>query len=171
MDNAIDSTVADPTATSGPVDQLRAAHNTLTELRTSRATRIEAAVKHARAAGAKWREIAEALGRHESHVIRQYGPIDAGKRKETALDSVTEEFAAIRAGEVDHAAAVKAARRAELQAVADARNARVTWQEIGDVLGMLQPNVVQKFKRLLVQEHDIRVTVRPDAIPDDNEHG
>ncbi|WP_344890327.1 hypothetical protein [Actinomadura meridiana] len=49
------------------------------------------------------------------------------------------------------------AEAAVVQAVADARNAGVTWGEIARELEMQQPNAVRKFRPLLEERREVTV--------------
>ncbi|KAA9379696.1 hypothetical protein F5972_08580 [Microbispora cellulosiformans] len=147
-----------------------AAEAALNALRAARKARLDAeneierSVIDARHVNAGWRLIAEELGILQPNCTRKYKPmIEAGKWKpRPKWDALpAEDRAAPALVAVRHAKqALVDMEAAELQAVADARAAEVTWDDIAEVFSMHQPNVIAKFKPLLVEERIVRVWVK-----------
>jgi hypothetical protein len=106
------------------------------------------AVRVARRVPVTWREIAVALGVAERNAIRKYNPLcddDAPDAADVAAAAVglTAETAAagVLAAQQAHERAVDA----EFRAVHAARDVAVTWQAIGDVVGMRRADALDKY--------------------------
>lgn len=120
------------------LDAVRAAHQARDPATLH--AELHAAVHAAFDAGAPVRTIAEALGVSQPALTRKFGPFD-----DTALHRSSPE-------DEPHLDRVRETARLHVEryetlvaAVAAARQAKVTWQAIADVLGRSQPNVVQEF--------------------------
>lgn len=132
---------------------LRRAHDT----KKTAKQQVMQAVVDARHVGAQWRRVAEELGIAQPNAVRKFkrhvDELPAVNRWEKEADPQGPALVAVRHArrkEVD-------ADAAEVQAVADARNAGATWDDIAEVLGMQQPNAVAKYRPLLVEERTVRV--------------
>jgi hypothetical protein len=123
---------------------------------------VAQAVVDARHAKVTWREIAEELGVAPPNAIRKYKPfVDAGTPQNLWPNEAAPQLLA-RAGVRMAYEAHRKAEVAELQAVAGARTAGVTWGDIAARVEMLESNAIVKFRPLLVEERT--VSVRADAL-------
>lgn len=116
---------------------------------------LHAAVHAAYNAGATVEAIADALGTHQPHVTRKYGPFE--RRPVKPVGDVD----AALAGISEIVASEPATWKDLIDAVAAARNAGITWQAIADSLGRKQPNVIQQFRPHL----QVATTVQPAPVP------
>jgi hypothetical protein len=114
------------------------------------------AVRVARRVPVTWREIAVALGVAERNAIRKYKPLcdDLAPDVAAAAVGLTAETAAarVRAAQQAHERAVDA----EFQAVHAARDVAVTWQAIGDVVGMRRADALDKYGTRAPAERPVR---------------
>jgi len=120
---------------------------------------VYAAVHAAYAAGATVAQIADVVGQHQPHVTRKYGPFEPRSTvisipPERLERNITDALDVLRAA-VD----VPGTFAPLVEAVAAARQAGVTWQQIADVMDRSQPNVVAQFRPLLQVEQTTTVTV------------
>ncbi|MEU9887953.1 hypothetical protein [Sphaerisporangium sp. NPDC051011] len=131
--------------------QVRAAHARIAE-------KVQAerdAVAEARAAGVRWRLIADAVEMAQSNASRKFGKLPfrteaSPKDESVALRKLERAHQAIFDAELD-----------EIKAIAAARDAGVTWQLIADEIGMDQPNAIVKYLPYL--EETRSVAVQPSA--------
>ncbi|MFI6290097.1 hypothetical protein ACIBEJ_00845 [Nonomuraea sp. NPDC050790] len=122
---------------------------------------VTQAVVDARHVKAPWRMIAEELGVAQPNAVRKYKPHLASRPARTTWQGEPDPKAPALVA-VRHAVrAFQDAERAELEAVAAARNADVTWDDIADALGMKQPNAVAKYRPQL--SVTVQVQVKPPA--------
>jgi hypothetical protein len=133
---------------------VRAAHARIAE--TVQAERD--AVVAARAIGIQWWKIAEAVGMAQSNASRKYGPLPAPDTR----PGEKEEAAALRKVGAANEAILKA-ELAEIEAVAAARRAGVTWAAIAVEVEMEQPNAVVKYRQYIDQVTVTRVAVKDDV--------
>jgi len=108
----------------------------------------KAAVYAGRAAGLTVQEIADALGRVQPAVSRQYGPFPPAGTGDP--DSRAAAVRRLRKASATRRRVVERGDLAKVKAVAAARAADVTWQLIAEAMGQhFNTNVVNKFKPLL----------------------
>lgn len=141
------------------LDGLRRA---MEELRALERERVQVVVD-ARHLGVTWQKIANELGVGQPNATRKYKPAVDSRPPRDKWDREADPKGAVLAAVRAAAAAIRKVDEADVppdvQAVADARTAGATWQEIAEVLGMQQPNAVARYAPLLEREH--RVSGRP----------
>lgn len=137
---------------------LRKAHLALQDA----SAEITQRVVGARVAGATWAKIAGEVGMLQPNAVRKYKPLLAegvvvgGRNSVEALKALADLRQAHVAGHE--------AEQLVVQRVAECRNASVTWEEIAVQLDALQPNVVIKYKPLLVEHRTVTVRA-PETAP------
>ncbi|MDX3100506.1 hypothetical protein [Nonomuraea angiospora] len=118
---------------------------------------ITQAVVDARAVQVTWREIATELGVQQPNATRKYKPyigqMQPKNRWENEADPKGPALIAVRHAVKAH----EDAKRAEVQAVADARNHDVTWREIAEDVGMAEPNAFVKYSPMLEEKRTVTV--------------
>ncbi|MFC4060181.1 hypothetical protein ACFOWE_17895 [Planomonospora corallina] len=135
----------DEAAASVALDGLRAALKGAQQAKEG----VEQAVVDARHVETTWQRIADELGVAQPAAVRKYKPLIAQRagvdRWSGEADRQTPAAVAVR-----HAReALEKAEDGIVYAVAAARSAEATWDEIADVLGVHQPNAVAKYGPLL----------------------
>jgi hypothetical protein len=135
------------------------------EKKNATSDRITQAVVDARAVNVTWREIAAELGVQQPNATRKYKPavdqMQPENRWENEADPKGPALIAIRHAVKDYEDAV----RAEVHAVADARNRGVTWREIAEAVNMAEPNAFVKYSPLLEEKRTVTVRGEPPTNP------
>jgi hypothetical protein len=133
---------------------VRAAHVRIAEARQAERDAVTAA----REIGVQWWKIGDAVGMFQSNASRKYGPLPAPAGRA----SEKEEAAVLRKVGAANEAILKA-ELAEIEAVAAARRAGVTWAAIAAEVEMEQPNTVVKYRQYIEETRAVDVAVRGDA--------
>lgn len=122
------------------------------------------AVAVARVLEVSWAKIGEQVGQKQPNATRKYRPlveqlIADERGVQVGTTTPDEALAAIRKAHE----AIEEAEWKEVEAVADARGADLTWGEIAEIVEMNQPNAVRKYRPYLQVSTEVKVTaVRPD---------